>query len=86
MAQVWHVRIGQGPDAIEVRPGQYRKEAVAGQNGRTVNRMGAAYLTVEPSAALHYTNRRGEREANIPDHVFLRHWRDGMNNRFAPDA
>ncbi len=29
MAQVWHVRIGQGPDAIEVRPGQYRKEAVA---------------------------------------------------------
>jgi hypothetical protein len=83
MAQVWQVRIGSGADAIEVRPGQYRKEAIAGENGRTVTRMGIAHLTVEPSAVLHYTNRRGEQQANIPDHVFLRHWRSGMNNPFS---
>ena len=82
MAQVWKVRIGHGADAIELRPGLYRKEAIAGENARTVTRMGTAHLTVEPSAVLHSTNRRGERQLDIPEHVFLRRWRSGMNRNF----
>ena len=76
------ITVGSGSNAVEVRPGRYRKESVAGENGRTNTRMGTAYLTVEPSGVLHYTNRRGERETDIADHVFLRHWRSGINTWF----
>ena len=77
------ILVGSGPDQLELQPGRYRKESIAGENGRSTTRMGKAHLTVEPTGALHYTNRRGERQDNIDDHVFLRHWRSGVNKLYA---
>lgn len=81
--QVITVVVGSGSETIEVRPGRYRKESIAGENGRSNTRMGTAYLTVEPSGVLSYTNRRGEQISNIADHVFLRHWRSGIDRFFS---
>ena len=82
MAKVVLVSIGTGPDTITVAPGTYRKEAKAGENGRVRNRDGAAYLTVEPTAVLRYTNRRGEPKDDVSDKEFLKYWNSGYDKPF----
>jgi len=82
MAKVSQVAIGSGADQVEVRPGCYRKESTPGEGGRVRRVIGEAYLTVEPSATLHYTKSNGEKESNIPDQKFLRLWNDGYKEMF----
>jgi hypothetical protein len=61
MAKVSQIAIGSGTSQVEVQPGCYRKESIPGEDGRVRHRVGETYLTVDSSAALHYTNSNGEK-------------------------